>query len=405
MKKNKLHYIDLFAWCWGLSLWLYNSDLWHGIMAIEKNAMAFDTLNHNLIKNKKHFDWPSEISCKEHDINELLANNKEFLASLEWKIHLVAGWPPCQGFSTAWKRVEDDDRNNLVHSYIKFVSIVKPEIIFFENVKGFTLEFQKNKDKWKNFSNEVMESLRNLGYNVDWKMMDFSKYWIPQTRKRFILVWIRSDISESKKIKAEDFYKIIEKNSAKILADKGLKRSHTIQDAIYDLEQKHWVTDSSDSKSFKYGLYGKQKGNLQKLLKWKIECNIPDSHRFPRHSDSTKKRFSELIQANKMKLPAHEYMLTKKRNQIVLNADRPSPTLTTLPDDYLHYSEPRILTVREYARIQTFDDWYEIRGKYTTWGKMRKKEVPRYTQIWNAIPSLFAEQVGIVLHKLISRIS
>ena len=59
-------------------------------------------------------------------------------------------------------------------------------------------------------------------------------------------------------------------------------------------------------------------------------------------------------------------MLTKKRNQIVLNSNKPSPTLTTLPDDYIHYSESRILTVREYARIQTFNDWFEIRGKYTT---------------------------------------
>ena len=78
-----------------------------------------------------------------------------------------------------------------------------------------------------------------------------------------------------------------------------------------------------------------------------------------------------------------------------------SPTLTTLPDDYIHYSEPRILTVREYARIQTFDDWFEIKGKYTTGGKLRRVEVPRYTQVGNAIPPLFGELAGNILKGLL----
>jgi DNA (cytosine-5)-methyltransferase 1 len=73
-----------------------------------------------------------------------------------------------------------------------------------------------------------------------------------------------------------------------------------------------------------------------------------------------------------------------------------------LPDDYIHYSEPRILTVREYARIQSFPDWFKIKGKYTTGGKMRTKEVPRYSQIGNAIPPLFAEQAGLVIKEMLS---
>jgi DNA (cytosine-5)-methyltransferase 1 len=59
--------------------------------------------------------------------------------------------------------------------------------------------------------------------------------------------------------------------------------------------------------------------------------------------------------------------------------------------------EPRILTVRECARIQSFPDWYEIKEKYTTGGVYRKHEVPRYTQIGNAIPPLFSELAGLVL--------
>jgi len=72
-----------------------------------------------------------------------------------------------------------------------------------------------------------------------------------------------------------------------------------------------------------------------------------------------------------------------------------------LPDDYIHYSEPRILTVREYARIQSFYDWFEFKSKYTTGGNLRKKEVPRYTQVGNAVPPLFAELSGTVLKGMI----
>ena len=92
----------------------------------------------------------------------------------------------------------------------------------------------------------------------------------------------------------------------------------------------------------------------------------------------------------------------KKHTIIPLDKEGKCPTITSLPDDYIHYSEPRILTVREYARIQSFPDWYQFKGKYTTGGKLRTQEVPRYTQIGNAIPPLFGEQSGLALKKLIS---
>lgn len=87
----------------------------------------------------------------------------------------------------------------------------------------------------------------------------------------------------------------------------------------------------------------------------------------------------------------------KKHTIIPLDGPGKCPTITTLPDDYIHYCEPRILTVREYARIQSFPDDFEFKGKYTTGGKIRTQEVPRYSQIGNAIPPLFGEQAGVIL--------
>jgi DNA (cytosine-5)-methyltransferase 1 len=92
----------------------------------------------------------------------------------------------------------------------------------------------------------------------------------------------------------------------------------------------------------------------------------------------------------------------RKKTIIPLNGDTQCPTLTTLPDDYIHYCEPRILTVREYARIQSFPDWFEFKSTYTTGGRHRRQEVPRYTQAANAVPPLFAELCGHVLKAIVS---
>ena len=83
-----------------------------------------------------------------------------------------------------------------------------------------------------------------------------------------------------------------------------------------------------------------------------------------------------------------------KRIVIPLAANMPAPTLTTLPDDFIHYCEPRILTVREYARLQSFPDWFLFKGKYTTGGISRRYECPRYTQIGNAVPPYLAKVIA-----------
>jgi DNA (cytosine-5)-methyltransferase 1 len=90
----------------------------------------------------------------------------------------------------------------------------------------------------------------------------------------------------------------------------------------------------------------------------------------------------------------------KKTCVVPLDPSRPSHTLTTLPDDIIHYSEPRILTVREYARIQSVPDWFEFKGQYTTGGDRRVRKVPRYTQAGNAVPPLLAEALGRAIGQL-----
>ena len=136
--QKRYTYIDLFAGCGGLSLGLNRSG-WKGLFAIEKSPHAFETLEYNLTEKIQHFNWPKWLPQQAHDINAVIKKYSKNLEKLRGKVTLIAGGPPCQGFSIAGQRNEKDERNTLIDSYIEFVSLVKPELIFFENVKGFTM--------------------------------------------------------------------------------------------------------------------------------------------------------------------------------------------------------------------------------------------------------------------------
>jgi len=411
MDTNKSLYIDLFAGCGGLSLGLYNSGLWKGLFAIEKNKDAFQTLNHNLIESNDHFQWPDWLPIKEHDINYILKNFAPNLKNLRGKVDLVAGGPPCQGFSTAGKRQETDERNKLIKSYISFIKLVQPNIIFFENVKGFTQKFDRNKSKGKAYSEYVLKTLRIKtsdfpGYDVYGKLIDFSEYGIPQKRTRFILVGIKKEVG-IKKTKAASFFQNLNNNKSEFLINKGIGVTTNLQEAISDLLREGKEIQSPDTASFKAGTYGRIESSYQELLRKGISGAInPDSHRFAKHTKRTIEKFEYILNhAEKNKTLSDEIKQIfdlKKRTIIPLSGQTPTATITTLPDDYIHYCEPRIFTVREYARIQSFNDWYEFRGKYTTGGKRRTQEVPRYSQIGNAIPPMFGEQAGIIINKLLN---
>lgn len=393
---NKLTYIDLFAGCGGLSLGLYKSGYWHGLFAVEKSPDAFKTLKHNLIKQHGHFSWPKWLGePKSHDINELLAEHENELKTLCGKVDLIVGGPPCQGFSLAGRRKEGDQRNTLLHSYLKFVKLIQPKVILFENVKGFNIGFKKEDEtRGIPYSKIVKHELEQLGYQVDAKLLNFSHYGVPQARERFIIVATKKGIHNS-------FFNDLERVADDFKTDKGIKQTVSIKQAISDLEAKHGTLISSDNNRFKAGTYGKRPTRFQSLMRVDKKNKVPDSHRFANHTERIRERFSIIINEQLTSSEIQQRFKTRKTSTKLLEQSKPAPTLTTLPDDYVHYCEPRILTVREYARIQSFPDWYEFKGKYTTGGPRRKIEVPRYSQIGNAIPPLFGELAGLVLGEII----
>jgi DNA (cytosine-5)-methyltransferase 1 len=403
--EKQLTYIDLFAGCGGLSLGLHNAG-WKGLFAIEKSPDAFKTLKHNLIDNKNHFNWPTWFPKENIEIDKAIKLYKDNFKKLKNKVDLVAGGPPCQGFSMAGRRNENDQRNNLIKSYIDFIKIIKPKVLFFENVKGFTMEFKKNKDKGKEYSTYVENALNRAGYFVKGELVNFGDYGIPQKRTRFILVGVRKDLANASKDLAQAFFTTIKENRHSFLSEKNLTVNTDLKDAISDLLKANGLKESPDTKSYQAGIYSKIESPYQSLMREGVQNEIADSHRFPKHRPDIIEKFDVILKTcrkNKdIDFKTREHFNIKKHTIIPLDKNDKSPTITTLPDDYIHYSEPRILTVREYARIQSFPDWYQFQGKYTTGGKVRTQEVPRYSQIGNAIPPLFGEQAGLVLNKMIN---
>jgi DNA (cytosine-5)-methyltransferase 1 len=383
-------YIDLFSGCGGLSLGLHNAG-WEGVFAIEKSPDAFQTLEQNLIKNRGHFKWPNWLPKQAHDINDVLKNYSNELKEYEG-IELIAGGPPCQGFSTAGRRQHDDIRNQLAHSYLEFVRQIKPKKIFFENVLGFTLDFTMQNGETKKFSTEVEKELVLMGYKVESRLIDFSEYGVPQKRTRYILVGTLEENNH--------FFSKLENQKENFLKSKGISDNISLHEAIGDLLKQNGTIQSPDSKTFKAGKYSIASSSYQKLMRTE-KNSIPDSHRFANHKPSTIDKFQHGINTGLYGKNIAKYLNNRfggKKTQInLLDPNRPSPTLTTLTDDYIHYLEPRTLSVREYARIQSFPDDYVFLGPYTTGGKQRKIQVPRYTQIGNAIPPLFGEIAGICL--------
>jgi len=404
-------YIDLFSGCGGLSLGLGNAG-WQGIFAVEKDAMAFETFKHNMLDGGTydHFDWPAWLPQKATTIQTLIEKHAEKLSSLRGKVDLIAGGPPCQGFSMAGMRNPDDPRNQLSEQYINMVELIQPTFLVLENVRGFNAAFKNGNGKSAKipYSQIVKGRLEKLGYTVFSDYLNTQDFGVPQQRTRFIMIGVKSDSLK----KGVSPFSLLNGLRAGFLGSKGLpNRSITVKEAINDLEisksrAKLIHHSGSEQNGFKKIDYTppKKPNAYQALIRKGIKSYKPNSLRLARHKPTTIDKFQLIQQICRpgvvLGKAEKEIVGTRKQAICVLASNKPSKTLTTLPDDLLHYKEPRILTVRESARIQSFPDDFDFKGKYTTGGKMRTKECPRYTQVGNAVPPLLGEAIGQLIAKL-----
>lgn len=326
MKNNKC--IELFAGAGGLALGLEQAGF-EEVALVEIDKIACETLKLNRPKWNVVNDDIVEVSQR-----DLM---KEFNLK-EGELDLISGGYPCQSFSYAGKKMGlDDVRGTMFYYYAEFIKQLKPKMFLAENVKGLTTH-----DGGKTIGTMV-NVFEDLGYKVEWKVLNAWDYGVAEKRQRVVIIGIRKDLTD--KIK------------------------------------------------FKYPLPHKYKPVLRDVLK-----NVPDSIG-AKYPEKKKKVFDLVPPGGYWKdLPddvAKEYMkscyyMGGGRTGIArrLSWDEPSLTLTCSPmmkqTDRCHPDESRPFTTREYARIQSFpDDWIFA-------GKMNDI----YKQIGNAVPVNLAKCVG-----------
>lgn len=395
-----LTFIDAFAGCGGLSLGLMQAGL-TGYFAIERDKFAFATLKANLLEKDAPFkyNWPHWLPKEHIGILELLSDYHDQLEKISGSVDLLVGGPPCQGFSSAGRRQHDDPRNQLFDSYLNLVDIIKPKAVLIENVRGFTLDFNDG-DEIKNFSQALKARLSET-YTVYEQLFDLTMFGVPQARTRYFILAFRSELE------VPNPFIHLQGHLPAFLRSLRITVPVSSAAAISDLEVvRNGKQPSVESKGFEETCYVGPHTSYQKLMN--AGCQSPSDLRLARHSEKITDRFRQIIKLSHAEGRLNTSIGTEMRARFglkkmalrVLDPDRPSPTITSMPDDLLHYAEPRTLTVRENARLQSFPDWYSFQGKYTTGGHLRKQEVPRFTQVANAVPPLVARAIGETLMEL-----
>ena len=411
--------VDLFAGCGGLSLGLERAGF-ETVFVNELHPDAMKTFVMNRpnspIQNPRYQVLDIlKLTRKKADLDALASHlNKEYKG-----IDLVVGGPPCQGFSGIGHRrtfevtKEEIPTNYLYREMAKAVTAIAPKAFVFENVRGlltsrWTPEGEKGeiwKDVLKTFQRiTVKVGGKTLSYRIGHELVFAKDYGVPQNRPRIVMIGIREDIPV--KVNPD-------------LVGSGLLPQPTGGapdpiDLLSDLVDPKWTPGRSTL------VYPKEaRSEFQKLLRVDpltgkiLGKGTPlTDHEYSNHSELVIKKFQYMIE-HEGNIAAS--MKTKKFAQRLLperwGKGGPNITATSLPDDYVHYSQPRVLTVREWARLQTFPDWYQFNGKRTTGGRRRAgdlevgdwtRDLPKYTQIGNAVPVLLGEAIGKHIKKLIT---
>lgn len=273
-------------------------------------------------------------------------------------------------------------------------------------------------------------------YNVEQPFVALaSNYGVPQNRERVLFIGCRKDQKVIKDIPAtvsnkdkvtvfEALYDLdfLDNNDEKFnYEDIDLKAKYNgSTEKMKSLLKARYIDGKVDSKDgltyaewSKIGRLSERFSNMKNpfYVRSFEELENPASHLVaPLHNHKTSNQSENVLERLNIILNSGDYNEAKsellkkslhsdKRNYNVLKPDSQSPTVMTIPDDYIHFSSPRALTVREMARLQSFDDSFVFQGKRTTGGNDRKTTVPQYTLVGNAVPPLMARAVALEILK------
>jgi DNA (cytosine-5)-methyltransferase 1 len=352
--------IDLFAGAGGLSLGLEQAGF-DVAAAIEIDPIHCSVHEYNFPQTK--------VICA--SVTQLSGEKIRQLAGLTGiDVDLLAGGAPCQGFSMMGKRALDDPRNQLVQHFVRLVSEIQPKYCLFENVKGLTL------GKHVKFLEELIFALQGIGYQVQspYRVLNAADFGVPQNRQRLFLMAARAD---------------------QVLPDypkQGLKKI-TVADAIADLpdadqfeallEADHfsisWKTQSNYAKQ----LRGQAKDPSDFSYQREYDCQRLTSSMRTIHTAVSRARFTSTL-AGTTESVSRFYKLSLDGVCNTLRAGTDSQRGAFTAPRPIHPILPRVITVREAARLHSYPDWFRFHA--TKWHGFR--------QIGNSVPPLLARAVG-----------
>jgi len=392
-KKKKINLVDLFCGAGGLSLGFVQQG-YRTVFANDFEELCIETykFNHPEISTDK-------IYCG--DIRKIADSIDEYIKD---PVDIVIGGPPCQGFSSANKhhRVIDDPRNELYKYYLKAVARLAPKIVVMENVKGML-----------KVANQVVEDYaairvtcdgKTCSYRVAYKVLNSSDFSVAQSRDRLIYIAIRDDIAEKYAIMPEAIFKKIEANNR-------TNPRYNLSDALEGLrpmEPPHEMNvgevDSEEAgRKIDMNFYSGNENSYLSLIncgrtiqlvynhkaRYCSELNYEIYGRLNPGDDATDSKIADIMPY------AHRNDKFKDK-YYKLYAERPCRTITAhLRSDchsHIHPTEPRTLTPREAARVQSFPDDYLFMGPY----------LKTYIQIGNAVPTVMARGIAKVLKEYLS---
>lgn len=356
--------VDLFSGAGGFTEGFKKADGFETVLAIDSDQHAVKTFRHN----------HPEVNIVCEDITNL---SSTLLTTLIKKtVDVVIGGPPCQGFSLAGRRLPDDPKNQLFREYVRIVKMLKPEIIIFENVVGI-VSMQGGL-----VLEAICEEFSTMGYTVAFDILNAADYGVAQARPRFILIGRRSGGYIKMPIPSHG---VLGKNSTIDLFATDLKPHVSVKEALSNLPE-IYQGEGYEEQAFTI----KPKNEYQIAMKGNRVENALYNHRATRHNEEVIKRYNHIPQGGDIRsLP--EELRTKKNNVFRLLDSIPARTITcNFRTDIIHPWIPRGLTVREAARLQSFDDDYQFFGNLTR----KAKYLTQDDQVGNAVPPLLAKALA-----------
>lgn len=345
--------IDLFCGAGGLSLGLKKSGF-NVCLGIDIDEAALKTYKKNIKRTK----------ILNKDIRQVDGKEIVKLAGIEKHGHfLLAGCPPCQGFSNLGKREVDNVQNELVYEYVRLIFELEPSFILMENVPGMS------KGIGKEIFAKVVDMLERE-YVVQHDTLNAADYGVPQTRKRLVLHGIRKDVySRLLARQSVDELTMLPKATHSKEKKTGLKRWRTVGETIMDLP----ILQAGEN----CGEKGINNHVARKLSDVNQE-RLADI----RKNGGDRKKASEALRLECHKKENVSYTDTYG----VISVNKPAPTITSgctiiSKGRYGHPTQNRGLSVREAARLQSFDDDFVFVGNI---GEMS-------LQIGNAVPPKLAQ--------------